>query len=92
MTEQAREPWQDMLTDQQRKILNAACGDLAEQVKRCAGIRDAWRLQLGLEQGKMQRCDQPCVFDRRCPVGVRADAKDACSVVCIGVQGTVADG
>ena len=25
-------PWQEMLTDQQRKIFNAACGDLAEQV------------------------------------------------------------
>ena len=25
-------PWQEMLTDQQRKIFNAACGDLSEQV------------------------------------------------------------
>ena len=30
MTE--REPWQDMLTEQQRKILNAACGDLSKQL------------------------------------------------------------
>ena len=26
------EPWQEMLTEQQRKILNAACGDLAGQI------------------------------------------------------------
>ena len=39
------EPWQDMLTVQQRKIFNAACGDLAEQVK-WYGFRlskDDWR-------------------------------------------------
>lgn len=38
-------PWQEMLTEQQRKIFNAACGDLAEQVK-WAGNRlskDDWR-------------------------------------------------
>ena len=39
------EPWQDMLTVQQRKILNAACGDLAEQVKwyGFSLSRDDWR-------------------------------------------------
>lgn len=26
------EPWKEMLTEQQRKILNAACRDLSEQV------------------------------------------------------------
>lgn len=26
------EPWRDSLTEQQRKILNAACGDLADQI------------------------------------------------------------
>lgn len=25
-------PWQEMLTEQQRKVFNAACGDLAEQI------------------------------------------------------------
>ena len=28
----AAAPWLEMLTEQQRKILNAACGDLAEQI------------------------------------------------------------
>lgn len=39
------EPWREMLTEQQRKILNAACGDLAEQI-RWHGFRldkDDWR-------------------------------------------------
>jgi hypothetical protein len=39
------EPWQEMLTTQQRKIFNAACGDLAEQLK-WYGFRlskDDWR-------------------------------------------------
>ena len=26
------QPWQEMLTEQQRKIFNAACGDLADQI------------------------------------------------------------
>lgn len=26
------EPWKEMITEQQRKILNAACGDLAKQI------------------------------------------------------------
>lgn len=26
-------PWQDMLTDAQRRLLNAACGDLAKQLR-----------------------------------------------------------
>jgi hypothetical protein len=37
--------WQEMLTEQQRKILNAACGDLAEQIT-WHGFRlskDDWR-------------------------------------------------
>lgn len=40
-----RHPWQDMLTEQQRKILNAACGDLASQIA-WHGFRlskDDWR-------------------------------------------------
>lgn len=39
------EPWLEMLTEQQRKILNAACGDLADQI-RWHGNRlskDDWR-------------------------------------------------
>lgn len=58
------EPWQDMLTDQQRKILNAACGDLAEQVKWygfrlskddwrhfIAGTVLGWRMLPGIDMG-----------------------------------------
>jgi hypothetical protein len=39
------EPWQEMLTTQQRKIFNAACGDLSDQIK-WYGFRlskDDWR-------------------------------------------------
>ena len=39
------EPWREALTEQQRKILNAACGDLAQQI-RWHGNRlskDDWR-------------------------------------------------
>jgi hypothetical protein len=39
------EPWQEMLTEQQRKIFNAACGDLSRQIK-WHGFRlskDDWR-------------------------------------------------
>lgn len=32
MAENSLEPWKEMLTEQQRKIFNAACGDLAKQV------------------------------------------------------------
>jgi hypothetical protein len=65
VTEQAREPWQDMLTEQQRKILNAACGDLAEQVKWygfrlskddwrhfIAGTVLGWRMLPGIDRGE----------------------------------------
>ena len=39
------EPWQEMLTEQQRKIFNAACGDLAEQIKWHGNrlSKDDWR-------------------------------------------------
>lgn len=40
-----RKPWQDMITVQQRKIFNAACGDLSEQLT-WHGFRlskDDWR-------------------------------------------------
>jgi len=40
-----KEPWREMLTEQQRKILNAACGDLSKQI-RWHGFRltkDGWR-------------------------------------------------
>lgn len=39
------EQWREMLTTQQRKIFNAACGDLAEQVKWYGNrlSKDDWR-------------------------------------------------
>ena len=38
-------PWQEMLTEQQRKVFNAACGDLAQQVKWYGNrlSKDDWR-------------------------------------------------
>jgi hypothetical protein len=58
-------PWQEMLTEQQRKILNAACGDLAEQVKWhgqrlskddwrhfIAGTVLGWRMLPGYDRGE----------------------------------------
>lgn len=39
------EPWLEMLTEQQRKILNAACGDLAQQINWHGNrlSKDDWR-------------------------------------------------
>lgn len=39
------EPWLDMLSDQQRKLLNAACGDLADQIEWHGNrlSKDDWR-------------------------------------------------
>lgn len=39
------EAWEDMLTEQQRKILNAACGDLAAQINWHGNrlSKDDWR-------------------------------------------------
>ena len=63
--EKVTAPWQDMLTDQQRKIFNAACGDLAEQVKWygnrlskddwrhfIAGTVLGWRMLPGINRGE----------------------------------------
>ena len=57
-------PWQEMLTEQQRKILNAACGDLADQIKwhgfkltkddwrhLLAGTFLGWRMMPGIDMG-----------------------------------------
>ena len=59
-----REPWQEMLTEQQRKILNAACGDLSAQIKwhgfrltkddwrhLLAGTFLGWRMMPGIDLG-----------------------------------------
>ena len=65
MVAQVTAPWQDMLTEQQRKIFNAACGDLAEQVKWygnrlskddwrhfIAGTVLGWRMLPGINRGE----------------------------------------
>jgi hypothetical protein len=59
------EPWREMLTDQQRNILNAACGDLAAQIKWhgnrlskddwrhfIAGTVLGWRMIPGINRGE----------------------------------------
>lgn len=59
------EPWQEMLTEQQRKILNAACGDLSAQISwhgfhlskddwrhMLAGTMLGWRLMPGIDKGE----------------------------------------
>src|SRR5690606_13977844 len=59
------EPWREMLTEQQRKILNAACGDLAAQLTWhgfrlskddwrhfIAGTILGWRMLPGIERGE----------------------------------------
>lgn len=59
------EPWREMLSDQQRKILNAACGDLAAQLKWhgfslskddwrhfIAGTILGWRMLPGIDRGE----------------------------------------
>jgi len=58
------EPWQEMLSEQQRKILNAACGDLAAQIRwhgfrltkddwrhLLAGTFLGWRMMPGIDMG-----------------------------------------
>ena len=60
-----REPWQEMLTEKQRKILNAACGDLSAQIKwhgfrltkddwrhLLAGTFLGWRMMPGIDMGE----------------------------------------
>lgn len=60
-----QEPWETMLTEQQRKILNAACGDLAAQLKWygfrlskddwrhfIAGTILGWRMLPGIDRGE----------------------------------------
>lgn len=57
-------PWETMLTEQQRKILNAACGDLADQIRwhgfkltkddwrhLLAGTFLGWRMMPGIDMG-----------------------------------------
>ena len=59
------EPWQEMLTEKQRNILNAACGDLAEQIvwhgnrmskddwrHFIAGTVLGWRMMPGYDRGE----------------------------------------
>lgn len=60
-----KEPWEEMLTEQQRKILNAACGDLAKQVlwhglrlskadyrHMLSGTIKGWRSMPGIDRGE----------------------------------------
>lgn len=67
-TEPERAPWQEMLTDQQRKFLNCICGDLAEKLPWHGGIRLSkddyrhmiagtilgWRTMPGIDRGEGQ--------------------------------------
>ena len=59
-----KEIWKEALTEQQRKILNAACGDLADQIKwhgfslskddwrhMLAGTMLGWRMMPGIDLG-----------------------------------------
>lgn len=59
------EPWQEMLSDEQRKLLNAACGDLARSLTWhgfrlskddwrhfIAGTILGWRLLPGIDRGE----------------------------------------
>ena len=59
------EPWKEMLTEQQRKILNAACGDLADQINWhgnklskndwrhfISGMVLGWRMMPAIDMGK----------------------------------------
>lgn len=60
-------PWQDMMSRDQQKLLNAACGDLADQIKwhgfklskddwrhLLAGTMLGWRLMPGIDRGEGQ--------------------------------------
>ncbi|MHB1098357.1 MAG: recombination protein NinB [Burkholderiales bacterium] len=64
---QITEPWREALTEQQRKILNAACGDLAAQISwhgfrlskddwrhLISGTMLGWRLMPGIDRGEGQ--------------------------------------
>jgi hypothetical protein len=59
------EIWQEMITEQQRKILNAACGDLADQIEwhgfklskddwrhMIAGTIMGWRMMPAIDKGE----------------------------------------
>ena len=58
-------PWNELLTEQQRKILNAACGDLAEQISwhgfklskddwrhLVSGTIKGWRMMPAIDRGE----------------------------------------
>ena len=60
-----REPWLEMLSDEQRKLLNAACGDLAAQINwhgnrlskddwrhLIAGTVLGWRMMPAIDRGE----------------------------------------
>lgn len=60
-----KEPWLDMLSTEQRKLLNAACGDLAEQINwhgnqlskddwrhMIAGTVLGWRMMPAIDRGE----------------------------------------
>jgi hypothetical protein len=59
------EPWKEMITEQQRKILNAACGDLSKQIEwhgfrlskddwrhMLSGTMKGWRMMPGIDRGE----------------------------------------
>lgn len=59
------EPWMSMMSDEQRKLLNAACGDLAAQISwhgnrltkddfrhLLAGTVLGWRMMPGIDRGE----------------------------------------
>ena len=61
----ATEPWNEMLTEQQRKIFNAACGDLSAQINwhgfklskddwrhLISGTKLGWRMMPGIDRGE----------------------------------------
>ena len=61
----ATEPWNEMLTEQQRKIFNAACGDLSAQINwhgfklskddwrhLISGTMLGWRMMPGIDRGE----------------------------------------
>jgi len=60
-----KQQWEGMITEQQRKILNAACGDLAGQIKwhgfklsrddwrhLISGTMMGWRMMPGIDKGE----------------------------------------
>lgn len=65
MNKPTLEPWEEMLSTQQRKILNAACGDLADQIvwhgnrlskddwrHMIAGTILGWRMMPAIDRGE----------------------------------------